>query len=89
MAFDPFQVARYPVTVGEWRWFVAGGGCASPDLPWWRAAGYAACRWLGEKLEQGHGGRRPLHWALSDDRLNNPVQPTVGVTAYEVLAYAA
>lgn len=87
--FDPFQVARYPVTVGEWRWFVESGGYANPDLPWWRAAGPAACEWLVEQGRPGTRGELGPAWALGHSDLNNALQPMALLRAYEVLAFAA
>ena len=88
-----FQVAAQPVTVGEWRCFVHDGGYASADARWWQAAGPAAQRWLGQRLaEQTAGGRAaepwlPRIWHLASH--NNPLQPMVGITVFEALAYAA
>lgn len=84
--FDPFRIARYPVTVGEWRFFVEGGGYDNPNLPWWRKAGPAAQRWLKQMVRDGQV-HRPWRWIERAN--NNPLLPFTGITAYEVFAYAA
>ncbi|MBQ0942232.1 SUMF1/EgtB/PvdO family nonheme iron enzyme [Ideonella sp. 4Y16] len=84
-----FQMARLPVTVAEWRCFVDGGGYASADAPWWVAAGPAAQGWLRRALAGQPVGQAYRPWALGDPRYNSPLQPMVGITLFEALAYAA
>ena len=79
----PFQMARYAVTVAEWRCFMAGGGYDA-QAPWWQTAGPAARAWLGRN---GGSARRP--WGLDVSQRNNPLQPVVGLSHFEALAYAA
>ena len=82
-----FSIAAYPVTVGEWQGFVASGGYGDAGAPWWALAGQAAQDWL--RRQRGAAGRnrvRPRGWGQV--RLGNPMQPVMGVTAYEALAYS-
>ena len=86
--FNYFELARLPVTVGEWQRFVQAGGYDDAQAPWWRAAGPAALAWLAGRLAQQPGQPvRPRGW--DDLALNNPLQPVVGITAFEAQAYAA
>lgn len=83
-----FEVAAYPVTVGEWQAFVDCGGYDDAEAAWWRTAGAAAQAWLQERQAKMKGRPvRPLTWGWSD--WSNPLQPVTGVTAHEALAYAA
>ena len=83
VALHPFQMARYAVTVAEWRCFIEGSGYDA-QAPWWQTAGPAARAWLGR-----NGGSACRPWRLDDSRLNNPLQPVVGISHFEALAYAA
>ena len=75
-----FQVAAYPVTVAEYRCFIDAGGYG-PDQPWWGPDGGAAGTWLARS-----GRARPLGWGEAE--LSNPLQPVVGLTWWEAMAYA-
>ncbi|MBQ0942235.1 SUMF1/EgtB/PvdO family nonheme iron enzyme [Ideonella sp. 4Y16] len=79
----PFQTARYAVTVQEWQQFLAGGGYEM-EAPWWVKAGQAAQGWLRD-----NGGLQKEPWLWDNPRFTNPLQPMVGITAHEALAYAA
>ena len=96
-----FDMARLPVTVGEWRRFVAAGGY-EPMAPWWRTAApdsvgdvvadlateSPAQAWLRQRGAT-LGPRqavRPTGW--NDPHFNNPLQPVVGITWFEAVAYA-
>jgi formylglycine-generating enzyme required for sulfatase activity len=117
-----FQMARLPLTVGEWQHFIDARGYAA-DAPWWQQAvvGAAGRRWLLERLSptelaaaatEGtvsaeaagptgpdrarHGQprqaavrppHRPRGWGRA--QLGNPLQPVVGISLFEALAYAA
>ena len=74
-----FSVAAYPVTVAEYRCFVDGGGY-DPDQPWWGPPSAAGRQWLARA-----GRRAPENWGHA--LLRNPLQPVVGITVYEALAY--
>ena len=76
-----FHLAGHAVTVGEYRYFVAAGG-HEPEQPWWGTVKGEARRWLGKS-----GQRQPRGW-WQDERFSNPLQPVVGLTWWEALAYA-
>ena len=78
-----FEMARLAVTVGEWQRFIDAGGY-NPGAPWWQASvlGSHANAWI---CDQG-AERRPRGWGTSWH--SNPLQPVVGITLYEALAYA-
>jgi formylglycine-generating enzyme required for sulfatase activity len=71
-----FWIGRYPVTVGQFRVFVAARGYERRE--WWSELGWAWC----------HGQRRkePEGWGRQRAETNRPV---VGVTWFEAVAYAA
>jgi formylglycine-generating enzyme required for sulfatase activity len=71
-----FWIGRYPVTVGQFRVFVAARGYERRE--WWSELGWAWC----------HGQRRkePEGWIRQRAETNRPV---VGVTWFEAVAYAA
>ncbi len=73
----PFRIGRYPVTNGQFREFVDGGGYH--ERKWWLEEGWA---WL----EQGQV-TEPRWWR--DRRWNTPNQPVVGVSFWEAEACAA
>jgi formylglycine-generating enzyme required for sulfatase activity len=70
-----YQIGKYPVTVGEYRAFVATGGYQ--DSRHWTEAGWA-WRISVDRLQPAHWGEM---WA-GDDGL-----PVVGVSWYEAMAY--
>ncbi len=72
----PFRLAVYPVTVGDYRAFVAAGGYRTPA--WWSAA--------GEDWRQSQNVSSPAYW---DDPLwtGDPLLPVVGVSWHEADAY--
>jgi formylglycine-generating enzyme required for sulfatase activity len=76
VALPGYAIAKYPVTVGEFRAFVDAGGYQSGR--YWTVAGWEWC--------QAEGRTRPDYWDdegwAGDDRL-----PVVGVSWYEATAY--
>jgi formylglycine-generating enzyme required for sulfatase activity len=83
-----FELAACCVTVAEWLGFVDDGGYDNAEKPWWVRAGPAAQAWLRGRLAAS-GGRpvRPGQWG--DPALNNPLQPVVGITWFEAMAYVS
>jgi len=83
-----FQLARRPVTCGEYAEFIADGGYERPDL--WLSDGWA---WVKQ-----HDIRAPLYWTRSDDhwmlhtlgcwRDMDPDEPLCHISFYEAFAYA-
>ncbi|HYN77962.1 MAG TPA: SUMF1/EgtB/PvdO family nonheme iron enzyme [Lamprocystis sp. (in: g-proteobacteria)] len=71
-----FWIARYPVTVGQFRAFVAAEGYERRE--WWSDLGWA---WI-----TGQRHREPAGWSRQCAATNRPV---VGVTWFEATAYAA
>jgi ergothioneine biosynthesis protein EgtB len=83
---DAFEIARLPVTNGEYREFIAAGGYREPAH--WLSDGWAAlCQ---------HGWSRPLYWdeSLDDEftlggrRRIDPQAPVCHVSFYEADAFA-
>ena len=89
---QPVRLAFAPVTCAEYACFLAAGGCEPDedgDAPrWWRAAGEDAVQWWraarGEDSQVSEA-LQPACWG--QERFSNPLQPVVGVSAYEALAY--
>ena len=78
-----YQVARLPVTVGEWRRFAEAEGYADVEALHWRAAGSAAQEWLRRSA-------RPYQLpAMTRAACNQTLQPMCDITVYEAVAYAA
>ena len=77
---EHFHLAGHAVTVGEYRYFVAGSGY-EPGQPWWGPAKGAA-RWWLEKRDR----RQPWLWQFQ--LLSNSLQPMVGLAWWEARAYA-
>jgi formylglycine-generating enzyme required for sulfatase activity len=77
IALPGFWVAKYPVTVRQYREFMRAGGYEREE--WWTPEGW---KW---KESQGH--TRPNYWG--DKRFSSDDQPVVGVTWYEAAAFAA
>jgi len=85
---EPFELARYPVTCGEYLEFVADGGYARAEL--WLSDGWDA--------RAAHGWSAPLHWFPVDGAwqlytLDGPRplaldEPVCHVSFYEADAYA-
>ncbi|MEE4639480.1 MAG: ergothioneine biosynthesis protein EgtB [Wenzhouxiangella sp.] len=83
-----FQLARRPVTCGEFAEFIADGGYGRSDL--WLADGWA---WVRE-----NGIEAPLYWQESDDgwmlhtlgcwREMDTEEPVCHISFYEAFAYA-
>ncbi|MGD8857514.1 MAG: SUMF1/EgtB/PvdO family nonheme iron enzyme [Chloroflexota bacterium] len=77
VVLDAFQMARTPVTVAEYRRFLADGGYS--QRAHWTAAGWL---WLRQT-----GRRQPALWHKPDCTAD-PRLPVVGVSWYEALAYS-
>jgi iron(II)-dependent oxidoreductase len=84
---QPFELDATPVTVGQYRTFMAAGGYQDPQ--WWTDAGWD---WV-----QATGIHQPLYWQgdledASGDGLQgsvfDPRHPVCGVSWYEAAAYA-
>lgn len=83
-----FQLARRPVTCGEYAEFIAAGGYRRPEL--WLADGWAFVQ--REQIEA------PLYWQREDDRWMlhtlgcwrdlDPDEPVCHISFYEAFAYA-
>ena len=79
IGFD-YRIGRYPVTVAQYRRFVADGGYdLEKGKAYWTPAGL---KWLEES-----GQRAPVYW--DDPKWTVDNHPVVGVTWYEAVAYCA
>ncbi len=93
---EPFAIAKYPVTNLQYRRFIKAEGYERKEF--WSAEGWAwrigeyetkadddyYKRWLSKRpVEKRH---EPYFW--HDLKWNNPLAPVVGVTFFEVEAYA-
>lgn len=95
LAIDyPYWIARYPVTVDQFRCFVAAGGFDDPQ--WWTARGWdwrtgrydtKAEDWLKAWLARRPPERRrvPFRWGEQAVFGNRPI---TGVCWFEAMAYA-
>ncbi len=77
---DTYELARFPTTNTMFARFIADDGYKDPR--WWPEA-IQDEYWSEEKGYQY--GNLPRYW--DDPRFNNPAQPVVGVSWYEVVAY--
>ncbi len=82
---ETFSIARYPVTVWQYRQFIQAGGYA--DAQWWTPAGW---QWLqpgGLRYSHQEQGRitQPSLWDNPAWTADN--QPVVGVSWYEAVAF--
>lgn len=80
-----FKIARYVVTNAEFARFIAAGGYE--NRAWWTDEGWTyiepgGMRWSNDEPERI---TRPRYW--EDLGVNNPLQPVVGVSWYEAVAY--
>jgi formylglycine-generating enzyme required for sulfatase activity len=72
-----FWIAKYPITVQQYRQFIATGGYECRTC--WTAQGWA---W-----KERTGRTQP--WLWGDERFCGDNQPVIGVTWYEATAFAA
>ncbi len=75
---EPFEIARYPVTNAQFRYFVEAGGYENP------------AHWLEEgwRSKTGNNWRQPQLWGQPEFKdFNHDNQPVVGVSWYEADAY--
>jgi formylglycine-generating enzyme required for sulfatase activity len=70
-----YAIGKYPVTVAQYRLFVAAGGYEEQD--YWTKAGW--------QYRQKEGWTEPRYW--QDPRWTVPNHPVVGVSWYEAVAY--
>jgi formylglycine-generating enzyme required for sulfatase activity len=70
-----FEVAQYPVTNAQYRFFIMAGGYRT--RLWWTAAGW--------KAREADHWTQPAFW--DDPALNRGDHPVVGVSWYEAVAY--
>ncbi len=100
---EPFMIAKYPVTNGEYSSFISEGGYLRREF--WSSDGWYWLhlnnddfeRWYREKQEKyidQIGFNDPNSYlpstrplSLDDPTLNNPNQPVAGVSWYEATAY--
>ncbi|NJL06749.1 MAG: formylglycine-generating enzyme family protein, partial [Chloroflexaceae bacterium] len=75
-ALPQYWIARHQITNAQFRLFVEGDGYTNPD--YWTPKGW---EWRTKSKRT-----KPYWW--DDTRYNQPNQPVVGVTWYEVMAYA-
>jgi gamma-glutamyl hercynylcysteine S-oxide synthase len=82
-----FRIGRFPVTNGDWRAWVQGGGYAQREL--WSAEGWA---WREqEQAERPADWTEDLahEWRLGRREPLDPARPVVHVSFYEAEAFAA
>ncbi len=72
-----FWIARYPLTVAQYRAFLDAGGYDEQE--YWTDHGWA---WK-------HQQNRTQPWEWDDPTYTNPNQAVIGVTWYEAMAYCA
>jgi formylglycine-generating enzyme required for sulfatase activity len=70
-----FWVARYPITVAQYRVFIDDGGYQQQD--YWTPNGWG---WKGDRTQ-------PRRWG--DSQYNSPNQAVIGVTWYECMAFCS
>jgi formylglycine-generating enzyme required for sulfatase activity len=86
------KIARYPVTNAEFQVFLAANGPKGydPAQPWWtkeaqRFLSPQGKRWTFDDVHQDKAITHPRFW--NNPRYNSPIQPVVGVSWYEAVAY--
>ncbi len=70
-----FAIAKYPVTNAQFRLFVEAGGYS--ERKWWTAAGW--------QQRESENWTEPRYW--NDAQWNSDMQPVVGVSWYEAVAF--
>ena len=86
---QPYQIARYPVTNAEYARFLAANGPDgyNPDKPWWTDHGRRYLLPGGTRSYSDEQAQitHPRFWTVA--RFNSPLQPVVGISWYEAVAY--
>jgi len=87
LTLPAFWIAKYPVTVQQYRQFIDEDGYTNQD--YWTDAGW---KWRTGGYNKGQGRHSPYYWpsTRNNDRFNAEYkQPVVSVTWYEAAAFAA
>ncbi|MDW8215595.1 MAG: SUMF1/EgtB/PvdO family nonheme iron enzyme, partial [Roseiflexaceae bacterium] len=82
---NAFRIARYPVTIWQYRQFVAAGGY--DDRRWWTEEGWTWLQPDSVRYDWREQGRitKPYRWDDPDWTADN--QPVIGVSWYEAMAF--
>jgi formylglycine-generating enzyme required for sulfatase activity len=85
-----FELARYPVTNAQYKFFMDDSGY-NPNAPWWDEAGQT---WLLrddhaiDGLQQGRDHKEhPEYWYSKQFGIACPNHPVVGISWYEAMAF--
>lgn len=86
---DAFEMAVYCVTVTEWQAFIdAGGYDDTPAETWWGADDSPERAWLRERRAWSALRDQPVQpWGWGSAAFGNGLQPVVGITWWEAVAY--
>ncbi len=74
----PFEIAKYPATNAQFRYFWEDGGYTEKWQHCWTPEGW--------RYKERNNWTEPRYW--DDPQYNLPNQPVVGVSWYEAVAYA-
>lgn len=86
LSLSSFWIAKYPVTVQQYRYFMEEGGYS--NRKYWTERGWQWKTVLFPNLEESGGKERtnPYWWDVAHFTDNN--QPVIGVVWYEAMAFA-